>query len=258
MGGDGEQVLGSWSHPPITVPGWCRVFLCQDERTDHCIDYQGLNDITTRNRYSLPLLNSAFVPLHRVQIYATLDLKNAYDLVQSSCSIYNYDILIFSEKEEQHVRHVRLVLRWLLENSLFVKAEKCEFHVPSVTFLGFVLGQGQLSPDSAKVQAVMEWPTPTSRKPLQQFLGFTNFYCHFIRDYSRVAAPVMKLTSTAHPFAWTTEAEAAFSRLKVLFTAPVLSQPDPARQFMVEVNVSDVGEGAVLSQRSAGDQKLHP
>lgn len=68
----------------------------------------------------------------------------------------------------------------------------------------------------------------------------------------------MVLTSTLWSFAWTEEAEAAFSRLKVLFTTtPVLSHPDPAHQFVVEVDASDTGVGAVLLQQGATDQKLH-
>lgn len=65
--------------------------------------------------------------------------------------------------------------------------------------------------------------------------------------------------STLKPFCWTQEAEAAFSHLKSLFTcAPILVHPDPNRQFVVEVNASDVGVDAVLSQRDPVDQKLHP
>lgn len=67
------------------------------------------------------------------------------------------------------------------------------------------------------------------------------------------------LTSTLRLFTWTQEAQAAFARLKVLFTTvPILSHPDPALSFTVEVNASESGVGAVLSQWSAADQKLHP
>ncbi len=60
------------------------------------------------------------------------------------------------------------------------------------------------------------------------------------------------------PFTWTSEAEEAFNWLKELFTsAPILIQPDPSRQLVVEVDVSDSGVGAVLSQHSNPDQKLH-
>lgn len=71
--------------------------------------------------------------------------------------------------------------RRLLENNQFVRAEKCEVHTSSVSFLGFIVKQRQFSPDLAKVQAVAEWLTPSTRKQLQQFLAFANFYRCFIR-----------------------------------------------------------------------------
>ncbi|KAK7878028.1 hypothetical protein WMY93_031309 [Mugilogobius chulae] len=160
---------------------------------------------------------------------------------------------------QQHIQHVRTVLQRLLENKLFVKAEKCQFHASSVPFLGFVIEQGQIKADPEKVKAVADWPRPETRKQLQRFLGFANFYRRFIKDYSKRAAPLTQLTSTSIPFKWSTEAESAFHTLKTLFvSAPVLSHPDPSRQFIVEVDASDSGVGAVLSQRSTSDQKLHP
>lgn len=108
--------------------------------------------------------------------------------------------------------------------------------------------------DPAKVRAVTEWPVPANLKQLQRFLWFANFYRRFIRDYSHLAAP---LTST--PFHWSPEAEAEFRELKHRFTsAPILTQLDPELQFVLEVDASDTGVGAVLSQRSPADQKLHP
>lgn len=77
----------------------------------------------------------------------------------------------------------------------------------------------------------------STRKQLQRFLGFANLYRRFIRDYSRVAGPLNQLTSPAIPFSWTTQAEAAFSELKRRFTsAPILTNPDPSLQFIVEVD----------------------
>ena len=154
--------------------------------------------------------------------------------------VYLDDILVFSKTKEEHVHHIQVVLQRLLENSLFVKAEKCEFHSISVSFLGYVIGMGNISMDFAKVSAVTAWPIPDSRKQLQRFLGFANFYRRFIRGYSTVAAPLTALTSSKFT------------------SAPILQMPDSERQFVVEVDASDMGVGAVLSQRVAEDQKLHP
>ena len=110
------------------------------------------------------------------------------DMLDRFVFVYLDDILIFSRTKEEHVYHVQAVLQRLLENSLFVKVEKSEFHSRSVSFLGYVIGKGNISMDSAKVSAVTAWPIPESRKQLQRFLGFANFYRRFIRGYSTVTA----------------------------------------------------------------------
>ena len=151
------------------------------------------------------------------------------------------------------------VLQRLLENQLYVKSEKCEFHRSSVPFLGFVISAGAIEMDKQRVRAVVDWPQPTTRREMQRFLGFAHFYRRFIRNYSGLAAPLTALTSTSVQFVWSPAAERAFQDLKRRFTsAPILTQPDPNRQFIVEVDASDVGVGAILSQRSAKDGKVHP
>ena len=113
--------------------------------------------------------------------------------------------------------------------------------------------------DPAKVSAVADWPTPDSRKKVQQFIGFANFYRRFIRNFSAIASPLHALTSSRVQFHWSPEAERAFQTLKHLFTsAPILTLPDPQHQFVVEVDASNEGVGAVLSQRSEHDNKMHP
>ncbi|KAL0166247.1 hypothetical protein M9458_038091, partial [Cirrhinus mrigala] len=164
------------------------------------------------------------------------------DMVDQFIYVYLDDILIFSSSLQEHVQHVRRVLQRLLENGLFVKAEKCVFHAQSVPFLGYILSAEGIRVDPAKVQAVVDWPTPDSRKALQRFLGFANFYRRFIRNFSQLAAPLTALTSPRTTFRWSDTAEAAFAKLKSRFvSAPILVTPDPSRQFVVEVDASEVG-----------------
>ena len=95
---------------------------------------------------------------------------------------------------------------------------------------------GAIEMDKQKVRAVVDWPQPTTRREMQRFLGFSNFYRRFIRNYSGLAAPLTALTSTSVQFVWSPAAERAFQDLKRRFTsAPILTQPDPNRQFIVEV-----------------------
>uniref|UniRef100_A0A8C6PPJ8 ribonuclease H n=1 Tax=Nothobranchius furzeri TaxID=105023 RepID=A0A8C6PPJ8_NOTFU len=180
------------------------------------------------------------------------------DMINRFVYVYLDDILIFSPDQETHVQHVRAVLQCLLENQLFCKAEKCEFHTTKTKFLGHVISPGLVQMDCDKVKAVLEWPVPTGRKQLQRFLGFANFYRRFIRDFSGVAAPLHRLTSAKVRFVWDTAANMAFVELKRRFSAaPILTQPDTSKQFIVEVDASESGVGAVLSQR-ASDNKIHP
>lgn len=111
--------------------------------------------------------------------------------------------------------------------------------------------------DPAK--AVLDWPVPDSWKQLQRFLGFVSFFRRCIWNYSSVAAPLTSLTSVKKSFSWTPEADVIFQILKQWFTsAPILQLPDQSLQFVVEVAASDIGVGAILFQRAALDQKLHP
>ena len=170
-----------------------------------------------------------------------------WDMINRFVFVYLDDILIFSKSPEEHTIHVRMVLQRLLENRLYIKAEKCEFSCSSTAFLGYIISKGSISMDPEKVRAVKEWPKPSDRKALQRFLGFANFYRRFIRNYSTIAAPLTHLTSTKVRFCWDQEAEKPFIELKRRFTfAPILVHPDPEAQFIVEV-------GAILSKRSRAE-----
>ncbi|KAK3572571.1 hypothetical protein QTP86_000423 [Hemibagrus guttatus] len=173
---------------------------------------------------------------------------------------YIDNILVYSTSLEKHVRHVREVLSRLQRHHLFVKPEKCEFHQTTMTFLGYVITRQGVEMDVTKVQAVTEWPSPTTVKELQRFLGFANFYRSFICNYSFVAGPLTSLLKgKPRRLAWSDQAQAAFQQLKDCFTtAPILRHLDPDLPFVVEVDASSSGIGAVLSQRHGEPGKLHP
>lgn len=94
--------------------------------------------------------------------------------------------------------------------------------------LGFIVSEGTVGMDPEKERPIREWPTTTSRKQLQWFLGFANFYKKFIKNFSSVASPLQALTSLNSRFVWSSLAEEAFQRLKRSLTlAPVLMLSDP-------------------------------
>ncbi|XP_034161572.1 uncharacterized protein LOC117597637 [Pangasianodon hypophthalmus] len=124
--------------------------------------------------------------------------------------------------------HIRAVLQMLLQNHLYVKAEKCEFHVTTISFLGFILSASSIQMDPACLQAEKDWPCPEFRKQMQSFLSIANFYRRFIRGYSSVATPLHQLTSSLRMFILVTRGRAGLSVVKGPLhfgSCPVLTFP---------------------------------
>ncbi|MBW0520243.1 hypothetical protein O181_059958 [Austropuccinia psidii MF-1] len=107
------------------------------------------------------------------------------DLLDVYVVVYLDDLRVFSKREEEHVTHVSTVLSRLRANNLFAKASKCLFHVSSIEYLGYVVSSEGLKMDQANVQQILNWPPPRNLKALQSFLGFANFYHHFMKNYSK-------------------------------------------------------------------------
>ncbi|MBW0592016.1 hypothetical protein O181_131731 [Austropuccinia psidii MF-1] len=165
--------------------------------------------------------------------------------------------MVFSKSEEEHVTHVSTVLSRLKANHLFAKASKCLFHVSSVEYLGYVVSSEGLKMDQTKFQRILNWPPPRNLKALQSFLGFANFYCHFIKNYSKKISSLTSFLKKDSRFSLNEKALRQFHQLKEAFTiAPILSHFDPSLPTIVESDASNYALGAVLSQIS--DSGKHP
>ncbi|KAL6161592.1 hypothetical protein ACJBU6_00699 [Exserohilum turcicum] len=98
---------------------------------------------------------------------------------------YLDDVLVYTNGTlEEHVEHVKKVLRKLKEYKLYLQASKCEFYTKETEYLGFIISIEGVKMNLKKIQTVQEWPTPKIVKDVQSFLGFANFYRKFIRNYS--------------------------------------------------------------------------
>ncbi|MBW0560358.1 hypothetical protein O181_100073 [Austropuccinia psidii MF-1] len=106
------------------------------------------------------------------------------DLLDVYVLAYLDYIMVSSKSEEEHVTHVSTVLSRLRANNLFAKASKCLFHVSSVEYIGYAVSCEGLIMDQAKVEQILKGPPPINLKALQSFLGFSNFYRRFIKNYS--------------------------------------------------------------------------
>ena len=171
------------------------------------------------------------------------------DVLDSIVIIFLDDILIFSKTLEDHRHHVAEVLQRLRKHKLYGKLSKCEFMRRSISFLGHVISADGLSMEPEKVKAITEWPVPKNATEVRSFLGLAGYYRRFVKDFSRIAAPLSELQEKEAVFAWTPARQAAFDQLKAAVTsAPTLILPDESLPYVVTTDASGFAIGAALCQ----------
>ena len=159
------------------------------------------------------------------------------------------DILIYSQYEEEHEDHLRIVLQALRDHQLYAKFSKCEFWLTEVKFLGHVVSVSDASVDPEKVEAIMSWERLKSVFEIRSFLGLARYYRKFIEDFSRLATPMTRLTRKGVKFEWDDLCEKAFQELKRRLTlAPILIVPEQGQRYIVYCDASRDGLGCVLMQ----------
>lgn len=172
---------------------------------------------------------------------------------------YLDDVIVISTTFEEHVTLLERIFKKLNEANLTINLEKCKFFRSQLKYLGFVIDSKGLRTDPEKVEAILNYPTPTNRKEVKRFLGTASWYRRFISNFSTIAGPLNKLTSTKNnspKFIWTPEADKAFLELKsLLVKAPVLNCPNFQFPFEVHTDASSYGIGAMLSQTIDGMER---
>jgi hypothetical protein len=108
--------------------------------------------------------------------------------------VYLDNILVFTETVKEHWQVTRWVLELLSKHKLFLKLDNCEFEKTKVEYFGIIISHNLVEMDPVKVAGIADWPALTSKKEVQSFLGFTNFYRKFKQDFSHHARPLFNLT----------------------------------------------------------------
>lgn len=176
------------------------------------------------------------------------------DVLGKNVSVYLDDIIIHTETIEHNVTLIQAVLERLRGRNVKLKPDKCLFFRSEVIYLGHILCAEGLRANPAKTEAIDKFPTPISVTTVQRFLGAANYYRRYVPNYSSIARPLHRLCCKDVPFEWTEACQKAFEELKHrLITAPVLIHPDFGLQFIVTVDASNHGLGAILSQITEPD-----
>lgn len=166
---------------------------------------------------------------------------------------YLDDILVASSSPEEHADHLRLLFSRLQEHGLTINTAKCVFGVSSIEFLGHLVTPEGIQPLESKVQALRNFPRPTSLRKLREFLGLLNFHRRFLPHAARILQPLtdmLKSTkSPSAPLEWTDIADTAFQEAKsALMNATLLVHPLPNAPMRLITDASSIAIGAVLQQ----------
>ena len=284
-----EPSDSEWSSPCLMVPKPGNKFrVCADlrqvnqlvkgdsfplPRMDDCIDSIGhAKFITTldllKGYYQIPLTDRAKQILtmttpeglyqYKVMPFGLKTAPAAFQRLMNNVlrdvpqvKVYLDDVVIFTDSWEDHVQTIELVFDRLQHANLTVNLAKCHFGQAKVTYLGHIVGGGQIAPIDAKVATIVEFPQPTTRKELRRFLGMAGYYRRFCANFATIAAPLTTLLQKATSFKWEAKCENAFKMLKgMLSSHPVLAGPRFDKPFQLAVDASDQGCGSVLFQHT--------
>lgn len=184
-------------------------------------------------------------------------LDNVFSDLKFNC-LYHYldDLVIFSQNFQEHVEHVREVLKRLREAGFTVKPSKVKFAKPEISFLGHIVSRAGVSIDQTRTEAIHKFPVPKNVKGVARLVGMGNFFRKFVPNFAQLVAPLNELRKKGKRFEWGPSQQAAFEGLKnALASAPVLAIPDFEKQFIVQTDASASGVAAVLLQECPGGRR---
>ena len=179
------------------------------------------------------------------------------DMLFKNMCFYADDLIVYSDCLECHKRHLQQVFDRLEKANMTLKASKCFFAKPKTLYLGHVLSENGIEPNPQLTEIIEKYPVPKTAKHVRQFLGLTQYYRRFQKDYSKIAHPLQQLTKKDVKFSWTPECQKAFDTLRHnLMNPPILAYPDMSRNFIVTTDASDFGLGCTLSQEIDGKEHV--
>jgi hypothetical protein len=179
------------------------------------------------------------------------------DLQMRFAMVYLDDIIIYSKTFEEHLQHIDIILERLASVNLQLKINKCQFAMNEISYLGHIISDKGIKPDSLNIKAIKEMKPPTKVKALQRFLGMINFYRKFIPDCSKLAEPLNQLLRKDISWRWEEDQRKSFEVMKnILCSEPILIIPDFEKPFVLETDASGYAIGTTLLQEQ--DKILKP
>jgi O-acetyl-ADP-ribose deacetylase (regulator of RNase III)/transposase InsO family protein len=172
--------------------------------------------------------------------------------------IYIDDLAVIAQTKEEMMEKLQDVFNRLRGAKLRIHPQKSRWFVDRAKYLGFIFTNGTVSPDPQKLQAVLNFPRPTTQKRLRSFNGLTSWYRRFIRNYAKITEPFRELLKQDAKFRWSDDCEKAFQFLKQALTSPpILILPDFSKPMKISIDASISGLGYEISQMDSNGEE-HP
>ena len=169
-----------------------------------------------------------------------------------TCLVYLDDIIVFSKTPEEHLVHLEEIFQLLTKAGVSLKASKCFLFHDEVEYLGHIVGKGQLRVNEKNLVGLRQAKTRRTKKDLRSFLGMCNVYRRFVKDYAKVARPLLAMTSSKVPDPlppFTPAQTDSFEELKYRLThTPILALPRRTGQYIDDTDASAAQIGCVLLQ----------
>lgn len=171
--------------------------------------------------------------------------------------LYIDDIIVVGCSEAHHMSNLRTVFETLRRYNLKINPYKCNFFRKEVVFLGHKCSENGISPENIKLKTMRDYPEPNDKESTKRFVAFANYYRKFIKNFAILAQPLNFLTKKSTEFSWGEESRAAFTTIKNTLMSPtILAYPNLSKPFILTVDASIKGRGAVLSQlQTDGEEK---
>lgn len=167
--------------------------------------------------------------------------------------VYLDDIIIIATSIQEHEERLREVFDRLRQYNLKLQPAKCEFMRREVNYLGHIISEDGIRPDSKKTACLTRFPVPRNPKEVKSFLGLAGYYRKFVKDFSRISKPLTSLLKKEARFEWSDMCQNSFEELKeILTTEPLLRHPDFSQPFLITTDASNSAIGAILSQGRVG------
>uniref|UniRef100_A0ABD2WDP4 RNA-directed DNA polymerase n=1 Tax=Trichogramma kaykai TaxID=54128 RepID=A0ABD2WDP4_9HYME len=220
--------------------------IAMDENSAHKTGFAGPNGIYEFKRLAMGIKSGPAV-FSRAMSLALAGLQG------TELEIYLDDVMVHGETLEEHnVQFKRMLDRFKAVN-MSIEPKKCQMLKKDAHILGYIVGHAKIRMDRTKIAAMSDFPIPTERKKLKQFLGLTGYYRKFIKNYASIVRPLQQLLKKTVKYEWGEAQCHAFAEIKQrMCEYPVLRNPDLSQDFILTCDASEFAISAILGQGKIG------